>query len=249
MKIYQDYVNAIIEAITDNSEIRFAAQQLLKMHDEALSRHNPIIVELGVDKGQSTRVFLNSIDGKVGAKLISIDIRDCSKAVDSDNWCFIQSNSTDIDAICRSAPVIEKGIDILYVDSLHTADHVYKELYSFFPYIKKDGVIFFDDIDSGPYKAGKRKDSVSVEVANRRIFKLLDMVFEANIDKLDFEVMRGSTGLAQFTKKSNLGDGLHPPCRIRDRRSKFFWQLLYLVTFKRTYRHKGKKKDVFLGEP
>ncbi len=75
------------------------------------------------------------------------------------------------------------------------------------------------------------------------------MVFENNLDQLDFEVMRGSTGLAKFTKKSNIGDDLNPPLRIRDRRLKFFWQLLYLLTFKRSYRHKGRKKDVFLGEP
>ncbi len=142
MKIYQEYVNTVSEAIKKKSEVRFVAQQLLKMHAEALSRHNPIIVELGVDKGQSTRVFLNSIDGKVGAKLISIDIRDCSRAVNSDDWCFIQSSSINIDAICRSAPIIKNGIDILYVDSLHTASHVYKELYGFFPYVKKDGIIF-----------------------------------------------------------------------------------------------------------
>ena len=69
------------------------------------------------------------------------------------------------------------------------------------------------------------------------------MVFEANIDKLDFEVMRINR-YTQFTKKSNLGDSLHPPVGY-EIEGLIFLQLLYLVTFKRTYRHKGKKKDVF----
>ena len=70
MKIYENYIDKLRANSKINSETRFVANQLLEMHSEALKRDRPIIVELGVDKGQSTRVFLNAIDNKTNARLI-----------------------------------------------------------------------------------------------------------------------------------------------------------------------------------
>lgn len=92
MKIYQNYINILYEFSKSNSEKKFAANKLLKLHSDALNRANPLIIELGVDKGQSTRVFLNAIDNKPDAKLISIDIEDCSSSVRSDRWEFVQQD-------------------------------------------------------------------------------------------------------------------------------------------------------------
>ena len=44
------------------------------------------------------RKFLNAIDEKPDAKLISIDIEDCSNSVKSDRWEFVQQDSSDIDS-------------------------------------------------------------------------------------------------------------------------------------------------------
>ena len=249
MRIYQKYIDLLKIKSEEKHIQRFVAQQLLYMHQEALSRHNPTIVELGVDQGQSTKVFLNAIDGKTEATLTSVDIKDCSSAVKCDTWKFIQSDSKDVGAIIKSNPNIKLGIDILYIDSLHTAKHVYQEIYGFFPFVKNNGVIYFDDIDSGPYKNGQRKDSVSIEIANRRIFLLLEGIFEANINYLDFEVIRGSTGLAKFTKKSNLGDILMEPKMIKERNFEYFWKILNLLRLKKNYSHKQGTKDSFLVDP
>ena len=92
MKNYEKYINTLRLIADEKSESRFVANQLLEMHAEALKRTNPIIVELGVDKGQSTRVFLNAISEKSNSRLISIDIRDCKDAVISDKWEFVQQN-------------------------------------------------------------------------------------------------------------------------------------------------------------
>ena len=64
MKIYEKYINKLRLYANEKSELRFAANQLLEMHAEALKRQSPTIVELGVDKGQSTRIFLNAISEK-----------------------------------------------------------------------------------------------------------------------------------------------------------------------------------------
>ena len=34
------------------------------MHSEIASRKSPVVLELGVDRGQSTKVFLNAINNK-----------------------------------------------------------------------------------------------------------------------------------------------------------------------------------------
>ena len=249
MKIYENYIDKLRANSKIKSESRFAANQLLEMHMEALQRENPIIVELGVDKGQSTRVFLNAINDKSNARLISIDIKDCKDSIKSTSWEFVQQDSIDIESLLLKKPIIKDGIDILYVDSLHTQSHVLKEVYGFFEYVKPKGVIYFDDIDSGPYMNGQRKDSISTEIVNRKIFDLLEAIFRANYSSIDFSINQGSTGLAKFIKHSQLGDKLNPPLFIKKRKFKLFWRLLEILKLKKVYRHKNSNNESFLIDP
>ena len=93
------------------------------------------------------------IQNKESSKLTSIDIKDFSNVCSSSKWNFIKSNSLDINYILKKAPEIKnKGIDILYIDSLHKREHVQNELFLYYPFMNKDSVIFFDDIDSIPYR-------------------------------------------------------------------------------------------------
>ena len=107
MKIYQNYIDKLLKNSKVNSESRFAANQLLEMHKEISKRENPLIVELGVDKGQSTRVFLNAISSKINAKLISVDIKNCKDAVKSTDWEFVQQDSVDIKSLLLKKPIIK----------------------------------------------------------------------------------------------------------------------------------------------
>ena len=52
------------------------------------------------------------------------DIRDCKDAVKSDKWEFVQQNSVDVELLLSKKPVLKDGIDILYVDSLHTKEYL-----------------------------------------------------------------------------------------------------------------------------
>ena len=249
MKKYQSYINELKNHLSKPDESRFLAQQLLRLHKEAESKLNPLIVELGVDRGQSTRVFLNAIDGKDNAKLISIDIKNCSNAVNDENWEFVQQDSTDIEKLLINKPKIKNGIDILYVDSLHEADHVKKEIYNFYEYLNNDAYIFFDDIDSSPYMNRQRKDSVNTEIANRKIFKLLEAIFRGNMDKLDFEIMRGSTGLGIFKKRKKIGEKLNPPIFVNDRNNILFSKIVQKILLRRSYKHNTKTSASFLIDP
>ena len=104
-------------------------------------------------------------------------------------------------------------------------------------------------MDSDPYMKGQRKDSFSIEIANRKIFKLLEAIFRSNHSSIEFFVSRGSTGLARFVKNSDLGDDLKPPLFIAERRFKIFWHFLKLITCKKSYIHNNKTKESFLIDP
>ncbi|MDA7694959.1 class I SAM-dependent methyltransferase [Candidatus Pelagibacter sp.] len=249
MKIYQKYIDELKNHLSKLDESRFVAQQLLRLHQEVKLKVDPLVVELGVDKGQSTKVFLNAIEGKNNAKLISIDIENCRSAVDAERWEFVQQDSSDIKSLLIAKPIIKSGIDVLYVDSLHTAKHVQKEIYNFFEYLNKDAYIFLDDIDSGPYMFKQRKDSAGIEIANRKIYKLLEAIFRANIDKLDFEIMRGSTGLGVFRKRVPLGEKLNSPILLRERNNYLINKIFQIIFFKKSYRHNTNRFNSFLISP
>ena len=244
--LYQDYINALKKSSLRENESRFVAKQLLSMHNAVIKRKSPIILELGVDRGQSTKVFLHAIDKKSSGLLFSVDIKDCTGVSKSDAWTFIKKDSTDIKGILKEAPILEKGIDIIYVDSLHTPNHVYKEIYGWFPFLKKGGYMYFDDIDSGPYQFGMRKDNAGIEFSNRKIFELIEAVFQANIDIVDLDLMRGSTGLACLKKISNKGSQLQSPKFIRKRYNPFLWKLINTLFRRKSYKHNAESNKSFL---
>ena len=236
MKKYQSYINQLETHLFKKDESRFLAQQLLRLHKETELKPNPLIVELGVDRGQSTRVFLNAIDGKQNAKLISIDIKDYSEVCSSSKWHFIKSNSLDIDYILKNEPdIVNKGIDILYIDSFHTREHVQNELYLYYPYLNQNAVIFFDDVDSGPYMINQRKDSISTEIENRSILDLINSVFYTNKKEVNLNIYKGSTGLARMEKLSIKGKILKTTKRFYKRRNKILWKIIYFLLRKRKY--------------
>jgi len=244
--LYQDYINALKKSSLRENESRFVAKQLLLMHNEVIKRKSPIILELGVDRGQSTKVFLHAIDKKSSGNLFSVDIKDCSEVSKSNTWKFIKKDSTDIKGILKEAPILEKGIDIIYVDSLHTPNHVYQEIYGWFPFLKKGGYMYFDDIDAGPYQLGMRKDNAGIEFSNRKILELIEAVFQANLNLVDLNLMRGSTGLACLKKISNKESELQPPKFIRKRNNPFLWKLINVLFRRRSYQHSTESNESFL---
>lgn len=126
-----------------------------------------------------------------------MDVANCSAVSDAPICTFIRSDSSNSDNILNHAPVRD-GIDVLFIVSPLTVTHVYKEIYGFFPYLNKGGVIFVDDVDSTPYTERKEMDSFYVETENRQILNFIKFVFEANMDRLELSIHRGWTGLARL---------------------------------------------------
>ena len=114
----------------------------------------PSILEFGVSsKALSTSIFLNKCIEKNGY-LYSVDVVDYSHHFNSKNWKFIHSSDDNYELIEKKIP---EKLDIIYLDTIHTAKHVEKILYHYFDRLKVGGVFVIDDTSSLPYLKGREK--------------------------------------------------------------------------------------------
>lgn len=193
------------------------ATQLMALHRKVSSLHAPVVLECGVNQGWSTGVFAHALENN-GGTLISLDIKDCSDAIESDCWTFLQVNDSEKACILQQAPVLADGIDLIYIDSLHDARHVACLLKLWYPLVRQGGCLAFDDVDPGPYLRGRRKDDANREIAWRGISRVVQDFFYANEDDLFLEYHFGSTGLALMQKLAPMTKAPHPPRRLPRRR-------------------------------
>ena len=243
---YGEYITVLRNTLASNSEARFAAEQLLRLHECASLHDSTVILELGVDRGQSTKVFLNAISQNENSHLVSVDIRDCSSISNSSNWTFVRDSSINIDQIVQAAPMINNGIDLLYIDSLHTPEHVKNEFYGWFPYLNNGCCVFFDDVDSGPYMKAQRKDNFQIEACNRNIMRLILSIFRSNINILDLQINYGSTGLACLTKRCDKSINLNDVDIVTDRNYNLWSRFINKISPRRSYQHALHDADSFL---
>tara|TARA_B100001057_G_scaffold23738_1_gene21967 strand:+ start:969 stop:1595 length:627 start_codon:yes stop_codon:yes gene_type:complete len=159
----------------------------------------PLILELGVKEGRSTKMFLEVCDKNNGS-LISIDILDCSKVSNNPRWRFIHSSDDNFDYINN---IIEKKIDVLFIDSFHEPNHIKKVFYNYFNFIKINGLIFIDDLIWLPYIKGGYRDNEFVETTNRLTFNKILEIFNANKDNLTLDINFSGSGLAIIKKINN----------------------------------------------
>ena len=161
--------------------------------------NNPIILELGVQKGISTKKFLNICKKNKGL-LFSVDIEDCSEVSKDENWQFIQSRDDNFEYI-RSK--LSKNLDVIYIDSLHEASHVEKIIYGYYDLLKLGGYIFIDDTSHLPYLKNKTRNSFYCEVNNKETFDCILKIYSFNNNNLDLDFSFASSGLAIIKKRSN----------------------------------------------
>ena len=131
------------------------------MIDFVSKKQKPTILEFGVKRGSSTKKFIDFAEKNSG-KVFSVDIEDCSKVSNSRSWKFIQSNDLNIDYILNQFSEIKiGGADLIYIDSYHEGARP-KANYYYFTYLKHDGAIFVDDIDSFPLRLKKNLEFYSL---------------------------------------------------------------------------------------
>ena len=141
-------------------------------------------------------MFLEVCD-KNNGNLTSIDILDFSKVSSNPRWRFIHSSDDNFNYINS---IIEKKIDVLFIDSLHEANHIKKVFYNYFNFVKINGLIFIDDVIWLPYVKNGYRDNEFVESTNRLTFNKILEIFNANKNNFTLDINFSGSGLATIKK-------------------------------------------------
>ena len=163
------------------------------------SLKNINILEFGVRDGYSTSIFLDICNKNQGS-LISVDIDDYSSLFKNKNWVFLKSRDDNFNFVKKH---IKKKLDVIFIDSYHEPNHIAKILYFYYKFLKKDGVIYIDDISWIPYIKNSYRTNSWNEMINRKTFtKILEIYFN-NLKNLRLEFCFDNSGMAKLTKKTH----------------------------------------------
>ena len=157
------------------------------------------ILEFGVDKGISTSLFLKFCE-QTKSKLISVDILNYSKLFKNKNWKFIQGRDDEISKIDK---IVKWPVDIIFLDTEHTAKHVEKIFYMYFDKLKIDGLFIIDDISWLPYLKNAWRNNEWIENNNKDTFFRLIDIYNSNQKNFELSFLFKESGLAIIRKKKN----------------------------------------------
>ena len=168
------------------------------LNDDIVKINRPNILEFGVQKGYSTFYFLNCCKNK--GKLTSVDIQDCSKLFKNKNWTFIKSRDDDYKLISE---YIRNKLDIIYLDTMHTADHVEKIINLYFSKLKINGYFVIDDTFWLPYCKNQYRDNFWIEINNRETFKRILEIYNNNQKTMELKFSYNLSGMCKIKKISD----------------------------------------------
>ena len=158
---------------------------------------SPKILEFGVsERGLSTSIFLD-LCKKNNGKLISVDNNPNSRQFRDSNWKFIQTRDDDFVSVEKE---IKDHLDVIYLDTIHKADHVEKIIYRYYNKLKKGGFFFIDDISWIPYVSKNPKNHFYKEINNMETFEKILDIYNANSENFDLEFSFVGTGIAKIHK-------------------------------------------------
>tara|TARA_B110000305_G_C19220379_1_gene530253 strand:+ start:241 stop:855 length:615 start_codon:yes stop_codon:yes gene_type:complete len=191
--------------------------------EELKSVKAPKIVEFGVRKGISTKMFIDICEKNNGF-LHSVDCDDFTNVSDSRYWKFHHTRDDDFDYLDQEIP---DGIDLFYLDSFHNANHIEKIIYHYYPKLKLNGQFIIDDVSWVPYLKDAKRNSFNCERNNNETFERIMEINYGNSKNLELYFSFIGSGLAKIIKRSN--DDLFAPKKIKIRKfsiKNFFRKIL-----------------------
>lgn len=124
------------------------------------SHSHGTVLELGVRAGVSTSALLAGVE-VVGGTLWSVDRDDCSPLfAGNPQWRFVQADSLDEQALAGAG--LPEELDLLFIDTEHTADRTLRELTLWGPRVACGGVIYLHDTDDPSTMPGVRDAMTAV---------------------------------------------------------------------------------------
>ena len=184
------------------------------LEDQIQQISQPNILEFGVREGRSTKIFLD-LCKKKGGHLFSIDVDDYSNLFKDQNWTFLKTRDDNFEFLQEKLP---KKFDLIYLDSIHEADHVQKIFYHYYDFLKINGQFYIDDISWLPYLKSNYRDNFYCEINNKETFERLIKIYNNNFDNFDIYFTFISSGMCRIVKKQNQ---LNQPKKIISREKSF----------------------------
>ena len=169
------------------------------------------VLELGVRRGISTSMFLKLCELN-GGNLISVDIEDCSKLFNNEQWKFIHSRDDNFELINNAISEMG-GLDVIYIDSFHEPNHVKKLFYNYYKLLNKNRFIFIDDICWLPYAKKSYRENSWIHEINLKTFERLLEIKLNNDKKMIIEFSFNDSGTAKIIKLDDAD--LNEPKKIK----------------------------------
>ena len=178
---------------------------------------SPRILEFGVsNQAMSTEFFIIQCESNNGI-LYSVDVNDFSEKFKSSCWNFIHSRDDNFSLIDKK---VSNELDVIYLDTLHKADHIEKIFYHYYPKLSTNGYFLIDDISWLPYTKISEKNQFYMEINNEESFFRILEIFFLNRNNFDLEFSFVGTGLAKIKKINN--NKLNYAKKIPSRRNTIF---------------------------
>jgi hypothetical protein len=133
----------------------YLSEYLPVLFGTAVRYRQPVIVEIGTDRGESTAALLAAAE-VAGGHVWSIDINPhvpfletyaAHDEQDAQLWTFVNGDSTGLVA-ARAVPGM---IDVLFIDGDHTYDRVVAELGLYLPRMRGGGTVLLHDTHQNPF--------------------------------------------------------------------------------------------------
>ena len=182
---------------------------------EIQNLRNSNILEFGVRKGISTRLFLDHAN-KTNCKLYSVDNVDYSTMLDDKNWKFIKDRDDNFGNIKKQIP---SEFGLIYLDTLHEAEHVKKIIYNYFNLLTQNGTFIIDDISHLPYLKNSKRTNFYCEINNLETFKIILEIYNNNQENFDLSFSFIDSGNAILKRKTM--KNLNPSTKIVTREYSF----------------------------
>ena len=196
-------------------------------YKDLLEIKNPQIIEFGVRHGVSTSLFLDLCPMNDG-KLFSIDENDYEYRFNSTKWNFIKSRDDNFEFLKKKLP---NNVDVIFLDTLHKADHVIKILIEYFDNLKEGGYFIIDDISWIPYLKKNLHDHFYKEINNKETFESLLQIYSLNFNVMDIKFNLTDTGSVVIKKLKDEKLFFNKKRLSRDNSLKNYLRLIYKKIF------------------